>query len=75
MTIGKYAFDGAGAVVTKDIPGYALAVGNPARISGWRCECGEKITFPNEEAECAACKMKYIKKSEYKIDRDNTNQA
>jgi UDP-2-acetamido-3-amino-2,3-dideoxy-glucuronate N-acetyltransferase len=39
-TIGRYAFIGAGAVVTKDVPDYALVVGNPGRISGWMCRCG-----------------------------------
>src|SRR5581483_10636248 len=42
-TIGRYAFIGAGAVVTKDVPDYALLVGNPGRISGWMCECGAKL--------------------------------
>jgi len=42
-TVGRYAFVGAGAVVTKDIPDYALVVGNPARQIGWACECGERL--------------------------------
>ncbi len=42
-TIGAYAFVGAGAVVTKDVPDYALVVGNPARLTGWMCECGVKL--------------------------------
>lgn len=45
ITIGRHAFIGAGAVVTGDIPAYALAYGNPARINGYMCECGEKIDF------------------------------
>lgn len=59
--IGKYAFIGAGSVVTKDIPDYAIAVGNPARVVGWMCKCGEKIKFESEKAECFACKSKYSK--------------
>jgi len=43
ITIGKYAFVGAGAVVTKDVPDHALVMGNPARQTGWMCECGEKF--------------------------------
>lgn len=43
-TIGSYAFIGAGAVVTKDIPDHALMVGNPARRIGYVCKCGEKLT-------------------------------
>ena len=39
-TIGRYAFIGAGAVVIRDVPDYALVVGNPGRISGWMCSCG-----------------------------------
>ncbi|HAQ19833.1 MAG TPA: N-acetyltransferase [Prolixibacteraceae bacterium] len=45
VTIGKYAFVGAGAVVTKDIPDYALVVGNPARQTGWMSEYGHKLNF------------------------------
>ena len=60
--IGKYAFVGAGAVVTKDVPPYALVVGNPARIAGWMCECGVKLASggaPPTEARCAACGTEY----------------
>src|SRR6266481_7782415 len=42
-TIGRYAFIGAGAVVTKDVPDYALVVGNPGRVTGWMCRCGVKL--------------------------------
>ena len=45
ITIGPHAFIGAGAVVTHDIPAYALTFGNPARIQGYMCECGERIDF------------------------------
>lgn len=44
-TIGAYAFIGAGAVVTKDIPAYALVIGNPARQTGWMSEYGHKLKF------------------------------
>lgn len=43
ITIGKYALIGAGAVVTKDVPDYAIIVGNPGRIIGYACECGGKL--------------------------------
>ena len=53
VTIGTYAFVGAGAVVTKDVPDYALMVGNPARQTGWMCECGEKL---GADLCCRRCK-------------------
>tara|TARA_B100001057_G_scaffold490621_1_gene579282 strand:+ start:1764 stop:2348 length:585 start_codon:yes stop_codon:yes gene_type:complete len=46
--IGKYAFIGAGAVVTKEVPDYALMVGNPARKIGWMSEFGERLNFDNK---------------------------
>jgi UDP-2-acetamido-3-amino-2,3-dideoxy-glucuronate N-acetyltransferase len=42
-TVGRYAFIGAGAVVAKDVPDYALVQGNPARQAGWICPCGVKL--------------------------------
>ena len=60
-TIGKYAFVGAGAVVTKDVPDYALVFGNPARIKGWMCVCGVKLQFNGLKAKCATCRKEYIK--------------
>lgn len=58
--IGKYAFVGAGAVVTKDIPDYALVVGNPARIVGWLSEAGKKLNFDKDGyAYCEKSKKKY----------------
>jgi len=61
-TVGAYAFIGAGAVVTKDVPDFALIVGNPGRISGWMCQCGIKLAsgaVPPAQATCAACGTKY----------------
>ncbi len=52
VTIGKYAFVGAGAVVTKDVPDHALVMGNPAKQTGWVCECGEKL---NQDFVCPVC--------------------
>ncbi|HET7724245.1 MAG TPA: acyltransferase [Propionibacteriaceae bacterium] len=42
-TIGEYAFVGAGAVVTRDVPAHAFVVGNPGRMIGWVCECGRRL--------------------------------
>jgi UDP-2-acetamido-3-amino-2,3-dideoxy-glucuronate N-acetyltransferase len=60
ITIGKYAFVGAGAVVTKNIPDYALVVGNPARQTGWMSEYGHKLKFNTEGlAVCPESKESY----------------
>lgn len=60
VTIGKHAFIGAGAVVTKDIPDYALVVGTPARIKGWVSEAGEKLIFNSDNiAICSKTNIKY----------------
>jgi UDP-2-acetamido-3-amino-2,3-dideoxy-glucuronate N-acetyltransferase len=58
--IGRYAFVGAGAVVTKDVPDYSLVIGNPAKISNWICECGLKLKFQDNIAKCR-CNRRYQK--------------
>lgn len=50
--IGEYAFIGAGAVVTKEVPAYALLVGNPAKQIGWMSTYGHRLEFTNGEASC-----------------------
>jgi len=62
-TIGQWAFIGAGSVITKDIPDYALMVGVPARQIGWVCECGNKLEFKKNKAACPKCHRKYQKKN------------
>jgi UDP-2-acetamido-3-amino-2,3-dideoxy-glucuronate N-acetyltransferase len=60
ITIGSYAFIGAGAVVTKDVPDFALMVGNPARHRGWMCRCGAKLAPLEGPGErCSACGAAY----------------
>ncbi len=63
ITIGHYAFVGAGAVVVKDVPDFALVVGNPAQVTGWMCVCGKRIEFNGEDGpgSCRECNRKYRK--------------
>jgi UDP-2-acetamido-3-amino-2,3-dideoxy-glucuronate N-acetyltransferase len=59
VTIGRYAFVGAGAVVTKDVPDFAIIVGNPARRIGWVSEAGEKLSFVAGIAKCGTSQKTY----------------
>ncbi len=70
ITIGSYAFIGAGAVVLKDVPDYALVVGNPAKQKGWMCECGVQLSFEKEEAACETCGQRYKR-----VDQDRIEPA
>jgi UDP-2-acetamido-3-amino-2,3-dideoxy-glucuronate N-acetyltransferase len=69
VTIGQYAFVGAGAVVLKDVPDYALVVGNPARVIGWMCACGNRIRMngAHEPGICPACRRTYRKVSDQEV--------
>lgn len=55
VTIGEYAFVGAGAVVRRDVPDFALVVGVPARQVGWVCRCGVRLRLDGGLARCQAC--------------------
>lgn len=67
--IGKFAFIGAGAVVTKEVPDYALVVGNPARQLGWVSEYGHRLTFNSDGiGECPETKQ------EYKLDNNKVER-
>lgn len=66
-TVGKYAFVGAGSTVTKDVPDYALVVGNPAKLLRWVCACGNRLSMStdaqsNESDTCSKCGREYSKK-------------
>ncbi len=69
ITIGEYAFVGAGAVVTKDVKPYSLVVGNPARHIGWMSEYGHRLHFDeNNIAICPESNEKYV------LDNDNVHK-
>ena len=69
VTIGRYAFVGAGSVVTKDIKDFALVTGNPARKSGWMSKAGRKLQF--DEEGIAVCSSTQIK---YKLENDSVSE-
>jgi|SRR4029077_1803904 UDP-2-acetamido-3-amino-2,3-dideoxy-glucuronate N-acetyltransferase len=73
-TIGRYAFVGAGAVVTKDVTDYALVVGNPGRVTGWMCECGVKLAIgakPPVQVSCRSCGRAYLSRSGCLVGQDS----
>jgi UDP-2-acetamido-3-amino-2,3-dideoxy-glucuronate N-acetyltransferase len=64
VTLDAYAFVGAGAVVTTDVPSFALMVGVPARRVGWMCQCGERLKPAGGKAACQACGASYEEQGE-----------
>lgn len=62
-TIGRYSLIGAGSVVTKPVPDFAVMVGNPARKIGWVCCCGKKLKFSGKKARCS-CKRSYERRGD-----------
>lgn len=68
VIIGEYAMVGSGSVVTKDVPAYALVVGNPARRIGWVCRCGRRL---GRDGSCPACGAQY----KYLIDKSEGDKV
>ncbi len=66
--IGKYAFVGAGSVVTKDVPDYAMVYGTPARVQGYVCQCGAKLKFTDGKATCSVCGKEYQMNENSKVE-------
>lgn len=65
--IGRFAFVGAGSVVTKTVPDYAMVYGVPAVIKGYVCRCGEQLLFENGRATCHSCGRQYLKNGENQV--------
>jgi len=60
-SVGRYAFVGAGAVITKNVSDHALMVGNPTKQIGWMCQCGERLS---SDLQCPVCNKKFAKTTE-----------
>jgi UDP-2-acetamido-3-amino-2,3-dideoxy-glucuronate N-acetyltransferase len=59
VTVGRWAFVGAGTVVTRDVPDYALVYGNPGRQHGWVCSCGSRLEANSPQMACESCGAHY----------------
>ena len=70
-TLGRYCFIAAGAVVTKDVPDYALVAGNPARWRAWVCRCGQKLSSASGRLLACACGRSYEQIAENEVKEAN----
>ena len=71
VTLGEWCFVAAGAVVTKNVPAYAIVAGVPAKPIGWVCECGERLEFENDQAACEVCGKAYRISGGSRVERVN----
>jgi acetyltransferase-like isoleucine patch superfamily enzyme len=60
-TVGEFAMVASGAIVTHDVPAYALFIGAPARLAGWACQCGASLEFRGGAAACEVCGMGFVR--------------
>lgn len=76
VTVGEWAFVAAGAVVTRDVPSYALMAGVPARQIGWMCQCGERLPDPavRETARCRECGRTFTLQSAERLELNSRGE-
>jgi len=65
LTIGRYAMIGAGTVVTKIVPDFGLILGNPGKLEGWVCHCGNRLNFTHDFSECDCGETFTLLENEY----------
>lgn len=69
-TVGRWAMIGAGAVVASDVPDHALMLGVPAKLAGYVCKCGARVSFTDGRASCEACGRSYRKNENGEIEEN-----
>lgn len=76
VSLGRYSFIGAGAVVTRNVPDYGMIVGNPGRLKGYVCYCGHKLDLPvsgaGGSAVCGECHREYVRNNGSVVERQAT---
>lgn len=76
LTIGPWASIAAGAVVTRDVPPYALMAGVPAKQIGWACQCGATMDLSGNHSQCAACGRRYEKQGDVvQLSAESTHES
>jgi len=71
VTLGAHAMIGAGAVVTQNVPDFALVYGVPAKLKGWACVCGEFLDFRDHAAYCSNCQRRYRQTKATQVELEN----